>query len=206
MCMWRGDHAGCASNVFSEPIFQIQGFSEFERLVRIFKNVLLEIRWRAETAKSVKGICKFWCGCWIYARNEFCNSSPLDYFASRNVSGSEIQYFQILWYNDLFAFEEYFENYKETYEERTFWMLVHLLHEKNWRIIFKYGTPKLLEMMKYFEKEMSIQAPEIYERISETNVYTSHDLYHILILCQLSSQSAFSSARCLSRYFWWTRL
>ena len=65
---------------------------------------------------------------------------------------------------------EYFEDYKDKYEEKAFWIFVHLLHEKNWRSIFKDGTPKLFEMMKYFEKELDLQAPEIFDRIDETNV------------------------------------
>lgn len=51
-----------------------------------------------------------------------------------------------------------------------FWILVHILHEKNWRSMFRDGTPKAFEMLKYFERELSIHAPEIYSKIAETNV------------------------------------
>ena len=67
-------------------------------------------------------------------------------------------------------FQGYFEDYAETYEEKAFWILVHLMYEKNWRSVFRDGTPKLMEMTKYFEKALRTEAPEIYQKIINTNV------------------------------------
>ena len=70
----------------------------------------------------------------------------------------------------MFCHIEYFENYEEDYEENVFWILVHILHEKNWRSAFREGTPKAFEMLKFFEKELSVQNPDIYQKIADTSV------------------------------------
>ena len=95
---------------------------------------------------------------------------------------------------------EYFVDYEEKYEEKTFWIFVHLMHEKNWRSVFKDGTPKLLEMTKYFEKELCLQAPEICERVEDTNV-NRLSFFTIPKHLSLSSLLVFSSAKCSLPYF-----
>ena len=70
-------------------------------------------------------------------------------------------------------YKEYFEDYAELYEEKAFWILAHFMYEKNWRSIFRDGMPKLTEMTKYFEKELSTSAPGIYQKIVENNVLAS---------------------------------
>lgn len=47
---------------------------------------------------------------------------------------------------------------------------MHLLQDKNWRSVYKDGTPKVIEMSKYFEKMLMAQANHIYIKIKECDV------------------------------------
>lgn len=64
----------------------------------------------------------------------------------------------------------FFERYAESYEENVFWILVHLMHEKNWRSIYKPGTPKVIEMTRYFEKMLYTQIREVHDHIISFDV------------------------------------
>ena len=68
---------------------------------------------------------------------------------------------------------EYFENYAEEVEEKAFWLLVHILHEKEWRSVYEMGTPKVIEMSKQLEKDLEVEAPEILKKIHDLKVTVS---------------------------------
>lgn len=53
----------------------------------------------------------------------------------------------------------------DQYEENIFWILVHIMKEKNWRVLFLDGTPGIYIMIKNLEKKMKEFIPEIYEHI-----------------------------------------
>mmetsp|Transcript_21368 Transcript_21368/g.24832 ORF Transcript_21368/g.24832 Transcript_21368/m.24832 type:complete len:410 (+) Transcript_21368:41-1270(+) len=72
---------------------------------------------------------------------------------------------------------KFFETYEKDYEENTFWILVHLMKEKNWRSIYKKDFPKMFEMTKYLEKLIQTQLPEIHAAILASDS-TIFDLFH----------------------------
>lgn len=50
------------------------------------------------------------------------------------------------------------------------------MQEKNWRSVFKPGTPKVIEMNKHFEKLLMRQVPEVYQKIKDSSVtFTAFD-------------------------------
>lgn len=49
------------------------------------------------------------------------------------------------------------------YEENIFWILVHIMDEKNWRVLFKDGTPGIYIVMNKLEEKMIKNIPEIYD-------------------------------------------
>lgn len=67
--------------------------------------------------------------------------------------------------------------YDEEYEEKVFWMLVYIMHERDWRSAFKLGTPKVIEMSKRLEKELELEVPEVLAKIHELNVIIINDLF-----------------------------
>ena len=58
----------------------------------------------------------------------------------------------------------------DKYEERVFWILVHILEDKKWRSVFSDGTPKLLEMIDIFDKKLEKTHPKIYNHILKNDV------------------------------------
>lgn len=58
----------------------------------------------------------------------------------------------------------------DSYETKVFWILVHIMKEKNWREVFKDGTPKLLKMLDYFQKLVDHELPKISKHFKELNV------------------------------------
>ena len=56
-------------------------------------------------------------------------------------------------------------DYVNQYEEKAFWYFVYITHKKNWREIFRHGTPKVIGMSKYFEYELKRQVPNVYHKI-----------------------------------------
>ncbi len=65
---------------------------------------------------------------------------------------------------------KYFEKYTEEYEEKAFWIFVHIMHEKDWRSAFKLGTPKVIEMSKQLQKALETESPEVLEKITKLKV------------------------------------
>jgi len=57
------------------------------------------------------------------------------------------------------------KGYNFDFEEKTFWYFVYITHKKNWREIFKVGTPKVIGMSKYFESELKKDVPDVYNEI-----------------------------------------
>lgn len=86
---------------------------------------------------------------------------------------------------------EYFRKYPEEYEEKIFWIFVHIMYEKNWRAVFKSGTPKVIEMNKYFEKILKEQVPDVYKKINESNVIQSVRTYNNLSCVIADSRFSF---------------
>ena len=64
----------------------------------------------------------------------------------------------------------FFKNYDEQYEEDVFWILIHLMYEKNWRSIYKPKFPKVHEMCRYFEKMMQVHVKEVHNLIMDNEV------------------------------------
>lgn len=56
------------------------------------------------------------------------------------------------------------------YEENIFWILVHIMDEKNWRVLFKDGTPGIYVVMKKLEDKMKDNIPKIYYHINDIGV------------------------------------
>lgn len=54
--------------------------------------------------------------------------------------------------------EEVFFINKE-YEENIFWIFVHIMKEKNWRILFLDGTPGINQMVNKLESKMKEYIP-----------------------------------------------
>lgn len=56
------------------------------------------------------------------------------------------------------------------YEENIFWILVHIMYEKKWRVLFKDGTPGIYVMMQKLEEKMQSNIPAIYNHIIDIGV------------------------------------
>lgn len=69
--------------------------------------------------------------------------------------------------NDSDCSFEYIEN---CLDEKVFWILVHIMHEKKWDGFFKNGTPKIFEAMDHLELMMQYQIPEIYDHIRKLDL------------------------------------
>eukprot|EP01016_Furgasonia_blochmanni_P035347 TRINITY_DN3905_c0_g1_i4.p1 TRINITY_DN3905_c0_g1~~TRINITY_DN3905_c0_g1_i4.p1 ORF type:complete len:386 (-),score=84.84 TRINITY_DN3905_c0_g1_i4:441-1598(-) len=63
------------------------------------------------------------------------------------------------------------------FEVNVFWVLVHIMYEKNWRDVMKDGTPRLFKILDVFERKLKSQLPDVYEKIHK------HDLN---IMCTFS--------------------
>lgn len=61
----------------------------------------------------------------------------------------------------------------DSYETKVFWIFVHIMKEKNWREVFKDGTPKLLKMLDYFQKLIDHELPKLSKHFKENNVKLS---------------------------------
>lgn len=56
------------------------------------------------------------------------------------------------------------------YEENIFWILVHIMKEKKWRILFLDGTPGIFLMIGNLQKKMKEYIPAILNHITEIGV------------------------------------
>lgn len=58
----------------------------------------------------------------------------------------------------------------DSYENKVFWIFVHIMQEKKWRDVFKDGTPKLLKMLENFQKLIDKELPKISLHFKNLNV------------------------------------
>ncbi|KAL4466571.1 hypothetical protein ABPG73_015142 [Tetrahymena malaccensis] len=70
------------------------------------------------------------------------------------------------------------------YEENTFWILVHIMKIKNWRILFLDGTPGIHQMIKILDQKMKEYIPKIYQHIADVGLesYSCFSQYFFTIL------------------------
>ncbi|EAR89881.3 rab-GTPase-TBC domain protein (macronuclear) [Tetrahymena thermophila SB210] len=70
------------------------------------------------------------------------------------------------------------------YEENTFWILVHIMHVKNWRILFLDGTPGIHQMIKTLDQKMKEYVPQIFQHIADVGLdsYSCFSQYFFTIL------------------------
>lgn len=47
-------------------------------------------------------------------------------------------------------------------EELAFWTFVQIMHDKNWRLVFKTGTPKLLTMLESLSRQIKHKIPDVH--------------------------------------------
>ncbi|OMJ67037.1 hypothetical protein SteCoe_35903 [Stentor coeruleus] len=55
-------------------------------------------------------------------------------------------------------------------EELSFWAFVQIMHDFNWRLIFKNGTPRLITMMKIMKKEVKKRFPDLHQHFEEQDL------------------------------------
>lgn len=48
-------------------------------------------------------------------------------------------------------------------EEMVFWTFVQIMFEKNWRLVFKSGTPKLVSMLESLSRQIKHRLPEVHK-------------------------------------------
>ena len=56
------------------------------------------------------------------------------------------------------------------YEERVFWIFVHIMQEKNWRGLFLNQMEKLMKMINNFENKLEKSENKIYQHIKSCDV------------------------------------
>jgi len=54
--------------------------------------------------------------------------------------------------------------------EEAFWIFVHILYVKNYRVIYKKEFPKLVEMVNYLDAQIQEKIPEIAILLNEKKV------------------------------------
>lgn len=64
----------------------------------------------------------------------------------------------------------FFKNYDEEYVEEAFWIFVHILYVKNYRVIYKKEFPKLVEMVNYLDTQIQEKIPEITNLLNDKKV------------------------------------
>ena len=55
-------------------------------------------------------------------------------------------------------------------EELAFWTFVNIMTEKNWRLVFVEGTPKLMDMLERLKSDLSKRFPLIWRHLCENEV------------------------------------
>ncbi|KAL4483879.1 hypothetical protein ABPG72_006254 [Tetrahymena utriculariae] len=70
------------------------------------------------------------------------------------------------------------------YEENTFWILVHIMQIKNWRILFLDETPGIHMMIKTLDQKMKEYIPQIFNHIADVGLdsYSCFSQYFFTIL------------------------
>ena len=70
------------------------------------------------------------------------------------------------------------------FESRVFYLFTFINFEKNWRLVYKTGTPKALSLVKILEKRIESEVPEVFYHMEEQgiDVQMSFDQAFITIL------------------------
>ena len=55
-------------------------------------------------------------------------------------------------------------------EVKSFWCLVHLLHRKNWRMIYNDNTPKLINLLNLVEERLAKEDPKLLRHLSKEDL------------------------------------
>jgi hypothetical protein len=55
-------------------------------------------------------------------------------------------------------------------QTETFWLFVHLMHEKNWRLFFINNTPKLIKVLEKLTHQIKIKLNDLYDHFEKENV------------------------------------
>ena len=66
--------------------------------------------------------------------------------------------------------EESFGSTDPDIEQLTFWIFLHINFQKNWRDVFKMGTPRLKTLIKKLETRAKTELSEIYQHIQNNDV------------------------------------
>lgn len=53
------------------------------------------------------------------------------------------------------------------FESDVFWVFVYIMKVKEWRLVYKDDTPKLVELLFELEKRMKEKTPKVHERLFE---------------------------------------
>jgi hypothetical protein len=61
-----------------------------------------------------------------------------------------------------FGVEEFTD---EDLEKKAFWIFTYINYQKNWRDVYKSGTPKVKSLVKFLRHRVSEEIPEVYNHI-----------------------------------------
>ncbi len=56
------------------------------------------------------------------------------------------------------------------FEEKTFWLWVHICDSQNWRQLYMRGLGKLIELLKYVQKKVECELPEVHAHLQKHGI------------------------------------
>lgn len=79
----------------------------------------------------------------------------------------------------------YFQTYDQDYEEKVFWIFVHIASIKNWRQIYRNNFPKMHGMISVLEDRLKLKVPGVYEALQNNKEVDFRSCFHSMFICLL---------------------
>jgi len=95
---------------------------------------------------------------------------------------------------------EYFENYEEEFEEKIFWIFLHIAETKNCRQLYKNNFPKMHEMITALSGRIKHKIPEAHTAL-ENHEMDAFNCFHSMFICLLLDSSPTPFAKRLLDLF-----
>lgn len=79
---------------------------------------------------------------------------------------------------------DYFKTYEQDYEEKVFWLFIHITYVKNWRQVFRSNFPKMHGLISTLDARLKAKAPEVHNAIINSQ-FDTLNCFHAIFICLL---------------------
>lgn len=95
---------------------------------------------------------------------------------------------------------KYFQKFEENFEEKIFWILVHINSVQNWRQVYRSNFPKMQGLIAAFESRLKLKNPEVYN-ILKTSKLDFLKCFQTMFSCLFMDSSPLPIAKRLLDLF-----